>query len=187
MPTGFDIGLSIATRVAEKLGPERHLRVDPHLAHNFVVEIEGLLIGGFHECRGLTVQTEVFEYREGGQNGFVHTFAGPTRHPPLVLKHGLSPIDGLWRWHQDVVAGVIERRNGTLYLLDTRRVPLMWWDFSGALPVNWTGPDMNASTPTVAFETVELVHQGLSRPRLATATEIAGELRARVDIPGGFF
>ena len=26
-------------------------------------------------------------------------------HPRLVLKHGLSPIDGLWGWHQDVVGG----------------------------------------------------------------------------------
>jgi len=141
-------------------------RADPYQVFNFLVEIEGILAGGFSECTGLQVETEFFDYREGGQNGFVHRFAGPTKYPPLILKHGLTQIDGLWSWHQDVVNEKIERRNGTIYLLDKQRTTVMLWDFKEAFPYKWTGPDLRAESGAVAFESVELAHRGLSRPSL---------------------
>jgi len=157
------------------------IRADPYQVFNFLVEIEGILAGGFSECSGLQVETEFFDYREGGQNGFVHRFAGPTKYPPLTLKHGLTQIDGLWSWHQDVVNEKIERRNGTIYLLDKQRIPVMWWDFKEAFPYKWTGPELRAGAAAIAFESVELAHRGLSRPSLSNllagiGAEIAGSL-----------
>ena len=99
----------------------------------------------------------------------MHRFAGPTQYPPLVLKHGLTQIDGLWDWHQEVVQGKIKRHNGTIYLLDKQRIPVMWWDFKEAFPVKWTGPDLRADSGNVAIESVELAHRGLSRPSHASA------------------
>ena len=113
------------------------------------------------------METEFFDYREGGQNDYVHRFAGPTKYPALVLKHGLTQIDGLWSWHQDVIQGKIERKNGTIYLLDKQRLPVMWWDFKEAFPFKWTGPELRADSGNVAIESVELAHRGLSRPALA--------------------
>lgn len=185
MPTiGTSIGVSIAARLPG-------LRVDPYQASNFTVEIEGLLVGGFTDCTGLEVEVETEEYREGGQNDFVHRFAGRTKHPPLVLKHGLSPIDGLWGWHQDVVAGDIRRRNGTIYLLNKQQVPILWWHFREALPTKWTGPSLSAASSAIAFESVELVHRGLTRAQQTTAdTAVSfatGELAKAVNLTGGFF
>lgn len=145
------------------------VRLDPYAAFNFLVEIEGILVGGFSECSGLVVETEFFDYREGGENGFVHRFVGPTKYPPLILKHGMTLIDGLWGWHQDIANLKVQRRNGTIYLLDKQRIPVMWWDFKEALPVKWTGPELRAQASAVAFESVELAHRGLSKPQLATA------------------
>jgi phage tail-like protein len=142
------------------------VRNDPYSAFNFLVEVEGILAGGFSECTGLQVETEVLDYREGGLNEYVHRFAGPTKYPPLILKHGLTQIDGLWNWHQDVTRGKIERQNGTIYLLDRQHLPVMWWDFKEAIPVKWSGPDLRAESGTIAFETLELSHHGLSRPTL---------------------
>jgi phage tail-like protein len=156
------------------------IRADPYQAFNFLVEIEGILAGGFSECSGLQVETEFHDYREGGRNEYVHRFAGPTKYPPLILKHGLTLIDGLWGWHQEVVAGTITRRNGTIYLLDKQRLPVMWWDFKEALPLKWTGPELRADSGSIAIESMELAHRGLSRPRLATA--LAG---AAAQIAGG--
>lgn len=178
---GANIGLSIAAGL-------RDLRIDPYQSCNFVVEIEGLMAGGFSECSGLQVETEAHEYREGGLNEYAHRFAGPTRYPTLVFKHGLSMIDGLWGWHQDVAAGTIRRRNGTIYLLDKQRSPVMWWEFKEALPLKWTGPDLRAESAAVAFESVEIAHHGLRRPARATAsTGIAGESSANVTVSSGFF
>ncbi|KOU08795.1 phage tail protein [Streptomyces sp. NRRL F-5755] len=143
------------------------LRPDPYPAFDFLVEIEGLVVGGFSEVTGLQVETVVEPYREGGVNEYEHRLAGPTRYPSnLVLRHGITDVDSLWAWHQDVCTGVVERRNGTVHLLDSARQPVMWWDFREACPVRWTGPELRAETNTVAVETVELVHRGIrmSRP-----------------------
>jgi phage tail-like protein len=150
------------------------VRADPYQAFNFMVEIEGILAGGFSECSGLQVETEFFDFREGGLNDYVHHFAGPTKYPPLVLKHGLTQIDGLWNWHQSVTQWMILRKNGTIYLLDKQRVPVMYWNFKEAFPVKWTGPDFRADSASVAFESVELAHRGLSRPTLGSAIGPAG-------------
>ncbi len=160
---GFNAAFNLATNLSGT-------RLTPYQSFNFFVEIEGILVGGFSECSGLEVETELYDYREGGVNAYVHHFAGPTKHPPLMLKHGMTPLDGLWGWHQDIASrGIINRRNGTVYLLSKQKLPLVWWDFRGAFPYRWRGPELQADSGQVAFESVELVHQGLSRPRLATA------------------
>jgi len=143
------------------------IRSDPYLAFNFFVEIQGILTGGFSEVSGLQAETETQEYAEGGLNGYVHRFAGRTHYPPLVLKHGLTSIDGLWSWHRKVIQGQVTRRNGTIYLLNEMRIPLVWWNFTNAFPTKWVGPDLRAGSSDIAFESVELVHEGLSRPMLA--------------------
>jgi phage tail-like protein len=179
-----NIGVTIATRLPG-------LRLDPYQSNNFVIEIEGLLVGGFSDCSGLQVEVEALEYREGGQNDFLHRFAGATRHPPLVLKHGISPMDGLWGWHQDVVSGVITRRNGTIYLLNQAQIPVTWWNFRDGLPLKWNGPDLKADAASVAFESVEIVHRGLVRAKKSTAETAvsiaASELANAVNNAGGFF
>ena len=141
------------------------IRNDPYMSFNFLVEIEGLVVGGFSEVTGLQVETVIETYREGGRNEYEHKLAGPTLYPSnLILKHGLTDIETLWRWHQDVTQGKIERKNGTIYLLDHQRLPAMWWNFTDAFPVKWSGPEFRAESGGVAVETVELVHRGISKP-----------------------
>lgn len=137
-------------------------RKDPYLAFNFLVEIQGLTVGGFTEVTGLQVEIEVHDYREGGLNEYMHRLAGPTRYPSnLVLKHGLTDVEGLWKWHQDVRQGKIERKNVSIVLLDNAREEKWRWNFVKACPVRWIGPELRADRAEVAVETVELVHRGL--------------------------
>jgi phage tail-like protein len=135
---------------------------DPFQVFNFFVEVEGLLVAGFSECSGLQVETEIQEYAEGGLNDYMHHFRGRTKYPPLMLKRGLTLNNELWRWHQGVIEGKFERRNGTIYLLNKARNPVTWWNFKKAFPSKWTGPDLRATSNDVAIESVELIHQGLS-------------------------
>jgi phage tail-like protein len=164
------LGLNAAFNIATNL---LGVRNDPYAAFNFMVEIEGLLVGGFSEVSGLQLEAEVQDYREGGQNAYMHRLPGPARYPQnLTLKRGLTDIDTLWAWQQDVAQGKIKRRNGTIYLLNRMGIPTMWWDFLGAYPVRWAGPEFRADSNTVAFETVELAHRGLSKPSIA---DLAGK------------
>ncbi len=161
-----DLGLNASARLSTNL---LGLRNDPYAAFNFQVEIEGLVIGGFSEVSGLQVETVVEDYQEGGQNQYVHKLPGPARYPSnLILKGGLTDIETFWRWHQNVIAGTVERRNGTIYLLERQGQPAMWWDFKKAYPVKWSGPDLKADSSAVAVETIELVHCGISKPALSS-------------------
>ncbi len=72
-----------------------------------------------------------------------------------------------------MIQGKIKRSNGSIYLLDQASMPAMWWDFREAYPVKWIGPTLNAQSTTVAVETVELVHRGISKPAASQALSIA--------------
>ena len=142
-------------------------RLDPYLGVNFLVEIEGLIVGGFAKVDGLESTIETQDYSEGGRNGYVHKILKGTSYGPLVLSHGLTDIDSLWAWHERVRRGVVERKNGTIMLLDAQRVPVTWWNFAEALPTKWTGPALDASGEAqVAIERVELTHRGITKPEL---------------------
>jgi phage tail-like protein len=140
-------------------------RQDPYHGYNFTVEIDGLLIAGFSRVQGLESSINVEDRVEGGVNGYVHKLFKETTYPNLVLSHGLSDADALWGWYEQTAAGVLERKNGTIMLLDNGGDPAIWWDFHEALPVKWSGPAFDAAQDgQVAVESLELVHRGISRP-----------------------
>jgi len=137
--------------------------VDPYLKHNFAVEIEGLVAGGFQEVSGLESEIEVSEYREGGVNLFVHKLAGPVRYTSnLVFKHGMTDSKTLWDWYWDVMHGTISRKNLSVLLLDSAGDEKYRWNFENAYPVKWVGTDFNATVSEVAIETIEFAHRGLT-------------------------
>ncbi len=149
---------SMSPKVANSTGK----RVDPFRAFNFLVEIEGIILGGFMECSGLQVEMEIQEYAEGGLNDYTHHFRGRAKYSPITLKRGITLNDQLWQWHQDVIQGRFERKNGTIYLLDETRATVLWWNFRKAFPSKWTGPDLRGGSSDVAIESIELIHEGLS-------------------------
>jgi len=169
--TGVPLGLSWAASAAAAWAGLPAL--PPYMTFNFVVEIEGLLVGGFTEVSGLDSEIAVEEYREGGVNGFVHKLPGQTSHSNLVLRHGLTAVSSLWNWYYDTTQGAIQRRNGTIMLLDPRQIPVMWWNFRNALPVSFTGPTFNATSDEVGAESIELIHEGLTKPLLGQAAAMA--------------
>ena len=138
---------------------------DPFLSFRFRVEITDrnnkLEVGGFSEVTGLQVEVEVFDYREGGLNDYIHKLAGPVRYPSnLILKHGLMDADIIWQWERQMLQGAIARRNVSIILMDSAGQDKWRWDFKDAFPVRWSGPDLRAGSAEVAIETLELAHRG---------------------------
>ncbi len=141
----------------------RPLSNDPYLSLKFRVEIKGLQVGGFSEVSGLQVEIDVHDYREGGVNEYMHRLAGPAKSSTnLVLKRGLMDAALFWNWQQEVVQGIINRKNGSIILLDQAGNEKWRWNFRGAYPVRWSGPELRANTAEIALETLELAHRGLT-------------------------
>ena len=61
----------------------------------------------------------------------------------------------------DVVDGFVVRRNGTIKLKNNQQETVRSWHFKQAFPIRWVGPEFRADSSSVAFESVELVHNGL--------------------------
>jgi phage tail-like protein len=150
------------------------IRLDPYMGFNFLIQIDGLIAGGFSEVSGLDIETEVEAIKEGGLNDRVHQLPKGTKYQALVLKKGISDIDLLWNWYEDIVNGKIKRKSGSVVLLDNLGLPSVWWNFYEAFPSKWTGPSLNAGSNTVAVESLTITHEKLEKPMGAKITQIAG-------------
>ena len=141
--------------------------MDPPFVGRFVFTVDGLTIGAFTEVSGLSVQIDVEEVPEGGQNQFVHKLPGRMKWPNLILKRGITNSDNLFAWFQlssgDGFAGKknkLERRNGAISLVDAKGAAVRTWRFMQAFPVKWTGPRFSASSRDLAVEELEVCHHG---------------------------
>jgi phage tail-like protein len=148
--------------VGGQRAPSRGIKEDPYASFRFNVEIDGLKVSGFSEASGLAIETAVETFREGGENTHEIELAGPSKFASkLTLKRGLADADALWSWYQEVMSGLIKRKNVTITLLNHAGEEKWRWVISKACPVKWSGPDFRAGTADVAFESIELVHRGL--------------------------
>ena len=136
-------------------------RNDPYGQFNFLVEIDGVVQGGFSECSGLTTDTNVIEYREGNEITTTRKLPGLMKYNNIVLKRGWTTDRKLWDWRKKVIDGKTERQSGTIVLLDEARNPAIRWNFREGWPSKWEGPALNAKTSEVAIETLEIAHEGL--------------------------
>src|SRR5574339_449175 len=59
----------------------------------------------FQEVSGLTVEIEVEEFREGGENRFTYKFPKRAKYPNLVLKRGLLTNKNIVSWLEDCMYG----------------------------------------------------------------------------------
>ena len=135
-------------------------RNDPYKAFNFLVEIDGIAHAVFSEVTGLESETAVIEYRAGGEN-VVRKLPGLTKFGNITLKRGITQDAELWNWRKSIVDGDIDRRNGSIVLLDDKRSPVVRWHFRDGWICKWEGPALSAQSNEVAIETMEIAHEGL--------------------------
>ncbi len=139
------------------------LRIDPYVNFNFLVEIDGITRAAFQQVSGFDSTIDVIEHREGGDNTTPRKLPGMTKHSNIVLKWGLTDDAQLYDWHREAVRGNVQRKNGSIVLLDRRGQEVARWNFVNAWPAKWDGPDFNAEGNDVAIETLELTHEGVTR------------------------
>jgi phage tail-like protein len=135
---------------------------EPYANFNFLVEIDGITRGAFHECSGFTSSVEVIEYNEGGSLSSMK-LPGRVKYANLMLKRGMTDDLELYKWHLSVVQGAIQRKNGSILLLDRAGNQVARWDFTQAWPTKCDGPDLNAEDNKIAFDSYEIACTTLQR------------------------
>ena len=116
----------------------------------------------FSEVSGLAIEMAVEEVEEGGNNGFVHRLPGRCKVSNLTLKRGMTRSNEFLKWVLEVAQGKIVPRNLSVILYDIEGKEFIRWNFSGAYPIKWMGPQCKSDDSATAIETLELAHKGLA-------------------------
>jgi phage tail-like protein len=136
-------------------------RVDPYVAFNYLVEIAGVRAGGFSEISGLDVEVQPIDYRNGDEDFVVRKLPGIKQFPNIVLKRGIIGELDIYEWVQQGAQGDVDRREGAIVLRDEQRNEVMRWRFVRGWACKYTGPSLMGSSNEVAFESIEICHEGL--------------------------
>lgn len=133
----------------------------------FRVEIDGVQAGAFRACSGLKVESEIFEYAEGGDNAQTRKLIGPTKCGNITLRKGVIVNDALWSWRDEITTanGKVKRRSGSIVICDDNGSEIGRWNFHNAWPVRWEGPEFDAKSSELACECLELAPERLEKKK----------------------
>jgi len=138
-------------------------------------------IGGFVSVGGLNITTQAIQYREGGYNTTVHQIPGMTTFTPITLQRGvLYGNDQAITWMRGLFAAVSGdgitsgalsnkgyRVNAKIWVMDhpntaASNTPRMGFDVKNAWITQLSYTDLNANDGAILFESINMVHEGLS-------------------------
>ncbi len=130
---------------------------------HFQVEWGGAKIG-FTEVSGLDVEREVIEYRDGSSKEYSKLKQpGLTKFSNITLKRGSFASDNeFYDWWASTKLETVERRDITISLLNEEHTPVMIWNVKNAWPSKITPTDLKSDDNSIAIESMELVHEGLT-------------------------
>jgi phage tail-like protein len=133
---------------------------DPAVGLYFSVTIDGIDLGAFSTCEGLSVEVQTEDREEGGNNGFVHKLPVRVKYSNIKLSRPIGPDSkNVAEWFAGMATG-IKRKTAHITALTPERKALVTWNLDGVIPVKWQGPSFSAESPKVATETLEIAHHG---------------------------
>lgn len=114
----------------------------------------------FQTVSGLSVEYDMEEFKEGGENRFVHKLPVRTKYADMVLKRGMLTDSDVIRWCLKAFRNrEFEPADVTVILMNEKGEPLRTWKVSHAIPKKWLVSDLNANENAVVIETLELTYR----------------------------
>jgi len=131
-------------------------------AYHFLLEVSGItpdqktIIGGFKSMSGMTSETEIIEFKQGNDR-VVRKKPGRTTYSNIVLERGYTATDDLWKWRKNVEDGIIDRRSGTITVLDQDMETIVkQYNFYEGFVSKWYVPEMSGEESAMAIEKIEI-------------------------------
>lgn len=121
----------------------------------------------FSEVSGLSVESQVIEYREGNSKVYsTIKMPGLKKYGNVTLKRGAMAKDNsLFDWWNKAQLNKIERKNVVINLLDELHEPVITWTLQNAFPVKVDNANYKSTSNEVLIESIELAHEGLTLTR----------------------
>ena len=114
----------------------------------------------FQTVSGLSVEYDLEEYKEGGENRFVHKLPGRTKYADLVLKRGMLTDSEVIQWCLKAFRDrEFKPADLNVILLNEKGEPLRTWKVAHAIPKKWLVSDLNANENALVIETLELSYR----------------------------
>ena len=139
--------------------------------YNFLLEIAGgsyvtenkVVVGGFKSVSGMDSETEIVEFKQGNDM-VVRKKPGRTTYANIVLERGYTATDDLWQWRKNIEDGKIDRRAGSVIILDQDGTSeVARYNFYEAWPCKWNVPELDSDSSAMAVEKIELAVEKVER------------------------
>jgi len=138
-------------------------------AYNFLLEVSGItpdsktILGGFKKMSGMLSETEIIEFKQGNDK-VVRKKPGRTTYSNIVLERGFTNSDDLWLWRKNIEDGNIDRRSGTITILDQDMSTIVaQYNFYEGWPCKWHVPEVDSDQSGMAIETIEIAVEKVER------------------------
>ena len=137
--------------------------------YNFLLEISGItgdsktIVGGFKSLSGMDSETEIVEFKQGNDK-VVRKKPGRTTYANITLERGYTATDDLWQWRKNIEDGLIDRRSGSIIILDQDgETEVARYNFYEGWPAKWFVPSMDSDKSAMAIEKIEIAVEKVER------------------------
>ncbi|RZU51560.1 phage tail-like protein [Krasilnikovia cinnamomea] len=148
------------------------------MSMRFRVSVDGINLGSWASCAGLSVDFKNKAVAEGGNYEYSVILPERVEYRTITLRRAMSLQESamVQQWLTGVVNGWYNaasprdfgHRSAKIELFDAGGPPksgpgplvVASWTLRNVYPARWVGPDLDATGSRVAVETLELVHEG---------------------------
>jgi phage tail-like protein len=114
----------------------------------------------FQTVSGLSVEYDMEEYKEGGENRFTHKLPVRTKYADLVLKRGMLTDSDVINWFLRAFRDrEFEPSDVNVILMNEKSEPLRTWKIAHAIPKKWLISDLSSNENSIVIETLELSYR----------------------------
>jgi phage tail-like protein len=114
----------------------------------------------FQTVSGLSVEYDMEEFKEGGENRFTHKLPVRSQYADMVLKRGMLTDSEVIKWCLNAFRDrEFEPTDINVILMNEKGESLRTWKVTHAIPKKWAVSDFSANDNAVVIETLELSYR----------------------------
>ena len=114
----------------------------------------------FQTVSGLSVEYDMEEFKEGGENRFTHKLPVRTKYSDMVLKRGMLTDSEVIQWCLKAFRDrEFKPSDVNVILMNEKGEPLRTWKVAHVVPKKWLISDLNAHENALVIETLEMTYR----------------------------